>query len=137
MHVYFHEAFYQVYTADPAAAAGRMEAAVAALEGHVQFQPIEPAGEIDIMRVHSQRHVDAVRREGVFDMAALAAGGAIQAAIRAMDEPAFALIRPPGHHASADSCWGFCYLNNMAIALSRLKQEGRITRALVLDFDLH
>jgi acetoin utilization deacetylase AcuC-like enzyme len=54
-----------------------------------------------------------------------------------MCEPAFALVRPPGHHASADSCWGFCYFNNMAVALTRLKQEGNISRAFVLDFDLH
>jgi hypothetical protein len=47
------------------------------------------------------------------------------------------LIRPPGHHASADSCWGFCYFNNMAIAIEKLKNEARIEKALVLDIDLH
>jgi acetoin utilization deacetylase AcuC-like enzyme len=31
--------------------------------------------------------------------------------------PAFAVIRPPEHHASADSCWGFCYFNSVAISL--------------------
>ncbi len=137
MKVYFHNAFYQVYTADPAAAAGRMEAVVAALEGEVDFETIEPAAEMDILRVHSRRHFESVQDEGVLYMAALAAGGAIQAAICGLVAPAFALIRPPGHHASADSCWGFCYFNNMAVALTRLKQEGRITRAFVLDFDLH
>ncbi len=137
MKVYFHEAFYQVYTADPAAAAGRMEAVVSALEGDVDFETIRPADETDILRVHSQRHLERVRAEGVYDMAALAAGGAIQAAIRSLAEPSFALVRPPGHHASADSCWGFCYFNNMAVALTRLKREGSITRAFVLDFDLH
>lgn len=137
MKVYFHEAFYQVYTSDPAAAAGRMEAVVAALEGEVDFATITPAAEIDILRVHSRRHLERVRDEGVFDIAALAVGGAIQAATSALSEPAFALVRPPGHHASADSCWGFCYFNNMAVALARLKQEGSIARALVLDFDLH
>ena len=137
MKVYFHDAFYQVYTADPAAAAGRMEAVVAAIEGEVDFNPIQPATEMDILRVHSRKHLERVRSEGVFDVAALAAGGAIQAALCSLTEPTFALIRPPGHHASADSCWGFCYFNNMAVALARLKQEGSITRAFVLDFDLH
>ena len=137
MKVYFHDAFYQVYAADPAATAGRMEAVVDALDGRVDFAPIRPATEIDIRRVHSQRHLERVRAEGVFDIAALAAGGAIQAATRAMIEPAFALVRPPGHHASADSCWGFCYFNNMAVALTRLRQEGAFTRAFILDFDLH
>lgn len=137
MQVYFHEAFYSVYAADPAAAAGRMEAVVAALEGEVDFQGFSPASEIDLLRVHSGRHLADVRKEGIYDVAALAAGGAIQAALRGLEEPAFALIRPPGHHASADSCWGFCYFNNMAVALTRLKQEAHIDRALILDFDLH
>ena len=52
-------------------------------------------------------------------------------------EPCFALIRPPGHHASAESAWGFCYFNNMAIALERLRRKKAIHNAFVLDFDLH
>lgn len=137
MNVYFHEDFYQVYTADPAAAAGRMEAIVAALEGEVVFQDIQPAEEIDLLRVHSPRHIAHVRDRGLYDIAALAAGGAIQAARDGLAKPAFALVRPPGHHASADSAWGFCYFNNMAVALMRLKEEGDIERAFILDFDLH
>ncbi|NNK13295.1 MAG: histone deacetylase family protein, partial [Desulfofustis sp.] len=74
---------------------------------------------------------------GLFDIAALAAGGAIQAARQALSEPSFAVIRPPGHHASASSCWGFCYFNNMAVSLLHLKRNGMIDRAFVLDFDLH
>ena len=54
-----------------------------------------------------------------------------------LTEPAFALIRPPGHHASRSSCWGFCYFNNMSVALMALKNEGLISTAFVLDFDLH
>jgi acetoin utilization deacetylase AcuC-like enzyme len=126
-----------VYTADPAAVAGRMEAIVAAIEDHHVFQAIVPAGEVDLLRVHGPRHLTYVRDRGLYDIAALAAGGAIQAARTGLSEPAFALIRPPGHHASADSAWGFCYVNNMAVALTRLKAEDRIGRALVLDFDLH
>jgi acetoin utilization deacetylase AcuC-like enzyme len=137
MKVFFDEAFYRVYAADPAAAAGRMEAIVAALEGEVDFAPIRPAAEPDIRRVHSQSHMERVRTEGVYTIAALAAGGAIQAAAAGLEAPAFALVRPPGHHASADRCWGFCYFNNMAVALARLRHDGRIARALVLDFDLH
>jgi len=51
--------------------------------------------------------------------------------------PTFAVIRPPGHHASADSCWGFCYFNNISISLLKLYSEGKIKSAFVLDFDLH
>ena len=47
------------------------------------------------------------------------------------------VIRPPGHHASADSAWGFCYFNNMAVALKYLKDQGKINTAYVLDIDLH
>jgi acetoin utilization deacetylase AcuC-like enzyme len=54
-----------------------------------------------------------------------------------MQEPSFALIRPPGHHASADSCWGFCFFNNMAVSLHKLRSMGRIDCAFILDFDLH
>ncbi|MCP3891065.1 MAG: histone deacetylase family protein, partial [Desulfobulbaceae bacterium] len=51
--------------------------------------------------------------------------------------PSFALIRPPGHHASSDSCWGFCYFNNMAVSLLKLYSEKKIKKAFILDFDLH
>ena len=47
------------------------------------------------------------------------------------------VIRPPGHHASADSAWGFCYFNNMAVALQFLLDQGKIKTAYVLDIDLH
>jgi len=137
MNVFFHEDFYQVYTADPAAAAGRMEAIVAALEGEAVFKDSQPAEEMDLLRVHTPRHIAFVRDRGLYDIAALAAGGAMQAAQSGLETPAFALVRPPGHHASSDSAWGFCYFNNMAVALMRLKEEGEIERAFVLDFDLH
>lgn len=137
MKVYFHSDFYSVYTYDPAAAAGRMEAIVDAIAPHVELLSFEPAGESDLLRAHPKDHIESIRSEGLFEIAALAAGGAIQAAETGMQEPSFALIRPPGHHASADSCWGFCFFNNMAISLNRLRASGRIRTAFVLDFDLH
>jgi acetoin utilization deacetylase AcuC-like enzyme len=81
--------------------------------------------------------VERVKREGVFHVAAMAAGGAIQAASLGLNEPCFGLIRPPGHHASSDGAWGFCYFNNMAIALEHLKKNQKIKTAYVLDIDLH
>lgn len=137
MQVIFHPDFYQVYTSDPAAAAGRMEAIVQAIEGEYGFVTAQPAADADIAAVHTERHIRRVRERGLYDIAALAAGGAIQAATIGMREPAFALIRPPGHHASSDSSWGFCYFNNMAIALERLRKDQTIRSAFVLDFDLH
>jgi acetoin utilization deacetylase AcuC-like enzyme len=137
MNVIFHEDFYEVYAGDPAAAAGRMEAVVKAIEGRVTFVEAVPAAEEDIAAVHTRAHIEQVRREGVYAVAALAAGGAIQAARTGLKEPCFGLIRPPGHHASAGSAWGFCYFSNMAIALERLRRDGLIKRAFVLDIDLH
>ena len=51
------------------------------------------------------------------------------------NQPAYALCRPPGHHAFADLAGGFCYLNNSAIAAQHLTRHGR--RTAILDVDLH
>jgi acetoin utilization deacetylase AcuC-like enzyme len=137
MKVVFHENFYQVYTGDPAAAAGRMEAIVDIIRPHVEFIPAEPATRQHIAAIHSEPHIQQVENEGLYEIAALAAGGAVQAARIGLSEPCFGLIRPPGHHASATSCWGFCYFNNMAVALQTLRQDNKIQSACVLDIDLH
>jgi len=135
--VVFHDDFKRSYTLDPAAATGRMEAILDVIKDRVEFVTAVPADEEDIAAVHTKYHIDNVRRMGIYDIAALAAGGAIQAATIGLEEPCFGLIRPPGHHASANSCWGFCYFNNMAIALEKLRREGKIKNAFILDFDLH
>jgi len=135
--VVFHDDFKRSYTLDPAAATGRMEAILDVIKDRVEFVTAVPADEEDIAAVHTKYHIENVRRMGIYDIAALAAGGAIQAATIGLEEPCFGLIRPPGHHASANSCWGFCYFNNMAIALEKLRREGKIKNAFILDFDLH
>jgi acetoin utilization deacetylase AcuC-like enzyme len=137
MKVVYHEDYSEVYSNDPASAPGRIQAVEMALRGKFGFVKPSVATQEDILRVHSPDHVRSVEREGVYEIAALAAGGAIMAAQIGLTEPCFALIRPPGHHASSDSAWGFCYFNNMAIALEKLKHEGKIQRAFILDFDLH
>lgn len=139
MKVIFHPRFYEVYTSDPAAAPGRMESIVRELEKDFKFIEPGPASERDLERVHGRQHIQYVKREpSVYEVGLLAAGGAIQAAeIAFHGEPAFGLIRPPGHHASPHSCWGFCYFNNIAIAIKKLLSEGKIKSALILDFDLH
>lgn len=137
MKVIFHEDFYQVYTGDPAAASGRMEAIVKNIESHVEFVPAVPALRRQIAAVHSEIHIQQVENQGLYEIAALAAGGAIQSAQTSLTESCFGLIRPPGHHASRSSAWGFCYFNNMAVALKALRQERKIKTACVLDIDLH
>jgi acetoin utilization deacetylase AcuC-like enzyme len=135
--VVYHPDFTQVYTADPAAEAGRMEAIWEVIQGQAETVEALPATREQIDLAHSPEHIAQVTRRGLYDIAALAAGGAIQAARIGLREPAFALIRPPGHHASFDHSWGFCYFNNMAIALLTLHSEGLVGQALVLDIDLH
>ena len=139
MKVVFHKRFYEVYTQDPAAAPGRMEAMVRALEKEFEWIEPHPASERDLERVHGRQHIQSVKADPlVYDVALLAAGGAILAAQLAFEgEPAFGLIRPPGHHAGPHSCWGFCYFNNVAVAVKKLLSEGKIHRVLILDFDLH
>ena len=137
MKVVFHEDFYKVYTSDPAASAGRMESIVEAIDSKVEFVRAQPATQKDIESAHTQTHMDFIRQSGLYEIARLAAGGAVQAASIGLAEPAFGLIRPPGHHASADSSWGFCFFNNMAVALQTLKNKGQIKTAYVLDIDLH
>ena len=137
MKVVYSQEYKQVYSPDPASNPGRIEAIEFALAGKVDYIEPQTADEKDIAVVHTDRHIAEVRREGVYDIAALAAGGAIKAAQIGLAEPCFAVIRPPGHHASANSAWGFCYFNNVAIALEKLKREGKIKKAFLLDFDLH
>jgi acetoin utilization deacetylase AcuC-like enzyme len=137
MKVITSDAFNEVYTHDPAASPGRMEAILRVIRDEVTFDEAYPAGKDDIAAVHSRRHVADVIRQGLFNIAALAAGATIQAAVTGLTEPCFALVRPPGHHAYADESWGFCYFNNMAIAIEHLKANGHINTAYILDFDMH
>ena len=137
MKVVFHEDFYQVYSSDPAAAFGRMEAIVETIEPHADFVPAEPAFRHLIAAVHTEMHIQHVENRGLYEIAALAAGGAVQAAQIGLAEPCFGLIRPPGHHASAASAWGFCFFNNMAVTLEALRRRKKIESAWVLDIDLH
>ncbi len=139
MKVVFHPQFLQTYTGDPAASKGRLDYALSLVEDRYPLVTPSPCSEDDVLLVHYPFHLESVRREGqAYSMALLAAGAAMQASRLAVEgELAFALCRPPGHHASPDSCWGFCYFNNVAIAVSKLLQERQIEKAIIVDFDLH
>ena len=137
MKIVTHDDFLQVYAKEPAAVPGRLEPVLDALRGVYPFEEAEPALDEDIEAVHTDAHIQSVFRKGLYRIAALAAGAAVQSAVGGMTEPHFALVRPPGHHASADSSWGFCYFNNMAIAVDHLKRNGLIETAYILDFDMH
>lgn len=139
MKIIFHPDFFQEYALEPAAAVGRLEPSYKALAKAYTVVEAEPCGEEDILLVHTEEHLADIRRgRELYRMAMLAAGAAVMAAESAMrGDAAFALCRPPGHHASAGSCWGFCYFNNVAVAVRKLLEGGRISSAMIVDFDLH
>ncbi len=139
MKVVYHERYCKVYASDPAAQPGRMESIYKVVQGHFKFVTPEPASEEDVLLVHGQSHVENVKTHPLtYEIALLAVGGATKASKIAIEgQPAFALIRPPGHHASRDSSWGFCYFNNMAISIEKLRRRGKIGKAIIVDIDLH
>ncbi|MHC1575131.1 MAG: histone deacetylase family protein [Candidatus Methanogasteraceae archaeon] len=112
----------------------------------------EPASIEEIRHVHDPDYISKVReyskREIPLDpdtilckdsyrAALLAAGGMIRAIdLAAGGESAFALVRPPGHHALPDRGMGFCLFNNLAIGVRHAQKIG-YDRVLVVDWDVH
>ncbi|MBS3787285.1 histone deacetylase family protein [Candidatus Bipolaricaulota bacterium] len=101
-------------------------------------EPIQASVE-DLLLVHDEDFVQRVKEgrfsdpdcpnyEDLFFYATLSAGGAITA----QKKGSLSLMRPPGHHAGRDFLGGFCYLNNLAIAV-----EKSGLRTLIVDFDAH
>ena len=128
------------YAKDNAALPGRMEAAMSGIAGGPwDIVAPMPATVEQLRLAHDADYVDQVAQEPAkFAMASLAAGGAVLAARLAPGgEPAFACVRPPGHHASRTGAWGHCTFSNLALALLVLRAEQRIDRAFVIDIDAH
>ena len=74
-----------------------------------------------------------------YEIALLAAGAAVDAVERVMGGPgttAFALVRPPGHHAERNRAMGFCFFNNIAVAAAHARALGA-GRIAIVDFDVH
>jgi acetoin utilization deacetylase AcuC-like enzyme len=107
----------------------------------------EPCTRQDLLLVHSQKMIDIIKRGSfvnfetpplphIYDYAKLSAGGAILAMETALKEGrSFSLMRPPGHHAGKAKFEGFCYFNNVAIAVAKaLKRVGKVA---ILDIDVH
>jgi acetoin utilization deacetylase AcuC-like enzyme len=113
------------------------------------------ATEEDLLRVHSKEYIERFRSLGkkggfiapetpvlpeTFYVASLAAGGVIQAGqlvLRDEIKKAYALIRPPGHHADVSTAGGFCYFNDVAIMVRKLQKFYGLKKILIVDFDAH
>jgi acetoin utilization deacetylase AcuC-like enzyme len=116
-----------------------------------------PATVEEIARVHSPEYITALERvmsqaPGYIDhaptyivpksyaVACLAAGGALRAVDAVLGgeaQTAFALIRPPGHHAVPDRAMGFCLFNNVALAARHAQRVHGLKRVMIVDFDVH
>lgn len=137
--IIYHNIYLNKYPTASCETPQRVSSIVRVLEAHYPIIAPNPATEDDILLVHTPSILESVKREAVlYPAAMMAVGGAIMAAeMASQGEPTFAAIRPPGHHASPGSHWGFCFFNNVAIAIQKLIQNRTISQALILDIDLH
>ncbi len=115
-----------------------------------------PATTEELERVHTAQHIAHVQRQSQagggyldpdtyvsprsFEAALMAAGGlvrAVEALLAGEIANGFALVRPPGHHATADRAMGFCLFNNIAVAARAALAGGEVERVFIADFDVH
>jgi acetoin utilization deacetylase AcuC-like enzyme len=115
-----------------------------------------PATIEELQRVHTSGHIERVRRVAQsgggnldpdtyasprsFDAALMAAGGlirAVEAVLAGEITNGFALVRPPGHHATPTRAMGFCLFNNIAVAARAALASGQVDRIFIADFDVH
>ena len=118
--------------------------------------PARPASLEELKMIHAPEYVSYVKSKaenggGWLDpdtvmspksyAAALYAAGGVLAAVEAVMngkvDDAFALVRPPGHHATHDRAMGFCIFNNVAIAGEFALRKFNLNRVLIVDFDVH
>lgn len=115
-----------------------------------------PATEDEIARFHTRGHIARIKDmsagfggdasvlspfgTGSFEIALLSAGGTIvafDAVIEGKVDNAYALVRPPGHHATADTGMGFCLFGNVAVAVMHARAVHGVGRVATVDWDVH
>ncbi|MBI5332802.1 MAG: histone deacetylase [Candidatus Aenigmarchaeota archaeon] len=113
------------------------------------FTEPNPCAVDDLLLAHSEELVAKVKSgqffdsdtpnyTGIYNTAILAAGSAINAMNSALhNKVAFSLMRPPGHHAGRNFLGGFCYFNNIAIAVAKALENKEMNKAAIIDFDNH
>ena len=145
----------------PSGSPARLAAAWAQVQRHgvlldTTLKEPDPIALADLERVHQRRHIQAVEAIAAdgggwvdgdtfvaaasYDAALRAAGAAVEACAAVLggqQENAFALVRPPGHHAPADRAMGFCLFNNVAVGAAWALAAGGAQRVLIVDFDVH
>lgn len=117
--------------------------------------PCREARREELIRAHTEAHVDWLLSQrgqsgridgdtrysaGSVHAALLAAGSSIDAVDTVLDQKAktaWALSRPPGHHAEADKAMGFCLLNNIAVAAHHALEVRGLERVMIIDWDVH
>ena len=133
----------QAVTADFRRRGGEVLAPVAATEA--ELARVHDSDYVGLLRETSGRAValdpDTFTSPGSYEVARLAAGAAITAVNHVLDAKdegrrAFALVRPPGHHAERARAMGFCLFNNIAVAAAHARTRG-LGRVAVVDYDVH
>lgn len=121
----------------------------------IQIQP-RPATVNELMLIHNRKYIDRVKKlsngrggdagknalvgSGSFEIACLAVGGCIEAVNAVLDnkvDNAFALVRPPGHHAEPEMGMGYCIFGNLAIATKYAQKVRGLKKIAVVDWDVH
>jgi acetoin utilization deacetylase AcuC-like enzyme len=157
----YHPIYLEHDTGQHVEVAARLGAIISHLEDtglKLKLTPIEPrpATIDEIALVHQLKYIkgieetaargggwldpDTVMSPRSYEAALYAAGGVIRAVEAVMAGEvahAFALVRPPGHHATSARAMGFCLFNNIAVAANYALARYKLERILIIDFDVH